>query len=87
MSRSPLTTTVEQLAALSNAQLGEFMEKNRQPNGAIELPVDGWEKLSKIERDRLAERLQYVCIPARLSNQFFCSHLLPTQVNTASSGG
>ncbi|KAK2595004.1 hypothetical protein QQS21_007258 [Conoideocrella luteorostrata] len=53
-------TNVKDLSALSDAQLSDFMIKNRQPNGAFELPVDGWERLPKRERGHLAERLRSI---------------------------
>ncbi|KAK7403871.1 hypothetical protein QQX98_010375 [Neonectria punicea] len=52
------TLSVDEIAAMSDAELGQFMTKHRHPNGGYELPIDGWDKLSKDERDRLAERLK-----------------------------
>ncbi|KAJ4309035.1 hypothetical protein N0V84_011732 [Fusarium piperis] len=52
------TLTVEDIAVFTDAELAEFMKKHRRPNGGFELPVDGWDKLSKDERDQLAERLK-----------------------------
>jgi hypothetical protein len=52
-----LTVSVDDIAAMSDAALAVFMEKNRRPDGGFELPVDGWDKLSKDERKSLAERL------------------------------
>ncbi|KJZ69148.1 hypothetical protein HIM_11466 [Hirsutella minnesotensis 3608] len=52
------TLSVEHITALSDAGLANFMKKNRRPDGRYELPVDGWDKLSKDERNRLAERLK-----------------------------
>ncbi|KAK5998719.1 hypothetical protein PT974_01101 [Cladobotryum mycophilum] len=46
---------------MSDAELAEFMKNHRRPDGSYELPVDGWDKLSKEERTQLAERLQYAC--------------------------
>ncbi|KAF5128416.1 hypothetical protein E5D57_009355 [Metarhizium anisopliae] len=57
---SPRLTAVDDLSALSDAQLGEFMEEHRRHDGSVELPIDGWDRLSKGERDRLAERLQSI---------------------------
>ncbi|KAI1073381.1 hypothetical protein F5B20DRAFT_587319 [Whalleya microplaca] len=52
------TLSVDEIAAMSDAELGQFMTKHRRPDGGYELPVDGWDKLSKDERNRLAERLK-----------------------------
>ncbi|QPH09514.1 hypothetical protein C2857_000320 [Epichloe festucae Fl1] len=60
MPRSRLTT-VNDLFALSDAQLGDFMKKHRRSDGAFVIRVDDdWDKLSKEDRNRLAERLQAV---------------------------
>ncbi|RMD43977.1 hypothetical protein DV735_g1088, partial [Chaetothyriales sp. CBS 134920] len=53
-----VTLSVDEIAAMSDAELGQFMTKHRHPDGGYELPVDGWDKLSKDERDHLAERLK-----------------------------
>lgn len=50
--------SVTDIAAWSDAELAQFMTKHRRPDGSYGLPVDGWDKLSKDERARLAERLQ-----------------------------
>ncbi|KAJ4230716.1 hypothetical protein NW757_013981 [Fusarium falciforme] len=50
--------SVSEVAAMSDAELAQFMQKHRLPNGDYDLPVDGWERLSKDERSRLAERLE-----------------------------
>jgi hypothetical protein len=52
------TLSVDQIAAMGDAELGQFMTKHRRPNGGYDLPVDGWDKLSKDELDRLAQRLK-----------------------------
>ncbi|KJZ70489.1 hypothetical protein HIM_10118 [Hirsutella minnesotensis 3608] len=52
------TLSVERISALSDGELADFMKKNRRPDGTYELPVDGWDKLSKDERNQLAERLK-----------------------------
>ncbi|KAG6022500.1 hypothetical protein E4U41_002239 [Claviceps citrina] len=52
--------TVDGLFALSDSQLGEFMQKHRDADGSFGLPVDGWQKLGQQDRDRLAQRLQSV---------------------------
>lgn len=62
MSSSRLAT-IDDITALSDAELGEFMEKHRRPDGVFELDVaNDWNKLSKGDRHRLAERLQYVSL-------------------------
>ncbi|KAI0549732.1 hypothetical protein F4679DRAFT_595523 [Xylaria curta] len=53
-----VTLSVDEIAAMSDAELGQFMTKHRRPDGGYELPVDGWDKLSRDERNRLAERLK-----------------------------
>ncbi|KAI1501061.1 hypothetical protein F5X99DRAFT_409373 [Biscogniauxia marginata] len=52
------TLSVDEIAAMSDTELGQFMTKHRRPDGGYELPVDGWDKLSKDERNNLAERLK-----------------------------
>lgn len=51
--------SVNDIAAMSDAALAEFMEKNRRPNGAFELPIADWDKLSMIDRKALAKRLMW----------------------------
>ncbi|KAK9438292.1 uncharacterized protein VB005_09300 [Metarhizium brunneum] len=53
---SSRSMTVDDVSALSDARLGEFIKKHRRPDHSFELPIDGWDRLSK-ERDRLAQRL------------------------------
>lgn len=53
-------TGVNDVSALSDAQLGEYMKNHRRPDNSFELPIDDWDTLSKEERDRLAQRLQFV---------------------------
>ncbi|KAK9438329.1 uncharacterized protein VB005_09337 [Metarhizium brunneum] len=50
--------SVGEVFAMNDAELAEFMQGHRRPNGHYQLPVDGWDKLSKDERSRLAERLE-----------------------------
>jgi hypothetical protein len=50
--------SVDEIAAMSDTELGQFMTKHRHPDGGYELPVYGWDKLSKDTRGRLAERLK-----------------------------
>ncbi len=51
--------SVNDIVAMSDAALAEFMHKNRRPNGVIELPVGDWDKISKDARKSLAERLMW----------------------------
>ncbi|RSL46938.1 hypothetical protein CEP53_010125 [Fusarium sp. AF-6] len=53
---SPLQ--VSELMAMSDDQLIQFMTQHRDSTGIYNLPVDGWEKLSEDERERLASRLE-----------------------------
>lgn len=50
--------SVHEISALSDSELAQFMKKHRTANGDFALPVDGWDKLSEDERNRLAERLK-----------------------------
>ncbi|ATY65357.1 hypothetical protein A9K55_001234 [Cordyceps militaris] len=50
--------SVDEIAAMSDTELGHFMTKHRLPDGGYELPVNGWDKLSKDERGHLAARLK-----------------------------
>ncbi|KAG5786714.1 hypothetical protein H9Q69_014208 [Fusarium xylarioides] len=50
--------SVGEVAAMSDAELAQFMQRHRLPGGDYDLPVNGWDKLSKDERSRLAERLE-----------------------------
>ena len=52
------TLSMDDITTLSDAQLAQLMEEHRRPNGNFELPVDGWDKLTKEERNHLAERLR-----------------------------
>ncbi|KAF1994221.1 hypothetical protein P154DRAFT_624896 [Amniculicola lignicola CBS 123094] len=52
------TLSVGHVAAMSDMALGEFIQRHRDPDDNIVLPVDGWDALSKDERARLAERLK-----------------------------
>ncbi|KAM3552359.1 hypothetical protein MY1884_007246 [Beauveria asiatica] len=42
---------------MNDAELAKFMQGHRLPDGDYDLPVEGWDKLSKDERSRLAQRL------------------------------
>ena len=55
---STATLAVAEIAALSDEQLAQFMQKHRRHNGDFDLPVDGWDKLSLHDRNQLAERLK-----------------------------
>ncbi|KAI8683292.1 hypothetical protein NCS56_00453400 [Fusarium sp. Ph1] len=55
---TPVTLPVSELIAMSEEQLCQFMKEHRDANGGYTLPVDGWDKLSKDERERLASRLK-----------------------------
>ncbi|OAA47107.1 hypothetical protein NOR_02743 [Metarhizium rileyi] len=68
--------TVHDISALSDAQLGEFMKKHRRADDSFELPIDGWERLSKEERDCLAQRLQFVHSFDLFESDFIRSTLL-----------
>ncbi|QUC16992.1 uncharacterized protein UV8b_01233 [Ustilaginoidea virens] len=49
------TVSVDAIAAMYDAELGLFMKKHRLPDGGYELPIDGRDKLSKHERNCLAQ--------------------------------
>ncbi|KAM3456399.1 hypothetical protein MY3296_001678 [Beauveria thailandica] len=50
--------SVGEVAAMNDAELAKFMQGHRLPDGDYDLPVEGWDKLSKDERSRLAQRLE-----------------------------
>lgn len=50
--------SVDDIAAISDAELVQFLQKHRLSNGDYDLPVDGWERLSENERSRLSARLE-----------------------------
>ncbi|UNI16685.1 hypothetical protein JDV02_003099 [Purpureocillium takamizusanense] len=52
------TLSVHEIAALTDAQLAQFMLKHRRRDGDFDLPIDGWDKLSTHDRKLLAERLK-----------------------------
>ena len=60
-SQEPTTPplSVNDIAAMSDVALAEFMEKNRRLDGVFELSVADWDKISKEERKSLAERLMW----------------------------
>ncbi|KAI0193988.1 hypothetical protein EV127DRAFT_405609 [Xylaria flabelliformis] len=49
--------SVDELIAMSDAELAQFILQHRTPEGNFVLPVNDWDKLSRDERNRLAERL------------------------------
>ncbi|KAJ4308529.1 hypothetical protein N0V84_012047 [Fusarium piperis] len=55
---TPFTLPVSELIAMSDEELMQFMKEHRDAEGNYNLPVDGWEKLSKDQRDCLASRLK-----------------------------
>ncbi|RDA88445.1 hypothetical protein CP532_6613 [Ophiocordyceps camponoti-leonardi (nom. inval.)] len=54
---SPKLSAADVLA-MSDEKLGQFMQKYRNRDGDLHLPVDGWGKPSPGELNRLAERLK-----------------------------
>lgn len=51
--------SVGDIAALSDEQLAQFMQKHRSHNGDFDIPIqDGWDELSLHARNELAERLK-----------------------------
>ncbi|KAM5347255.1 hypothetical protein ACJ41O_010260 [Fusarium nematophilum] len=50
--------SVHNVAAMGDAQLAQFMKNHRLLDGGYDLPIDGWDKLSRGGRTRLAERLK-----------------------------
>ncbi|KAJ2897766.1 hypothetical protein MKZ38_004389 [Zalerion maritima] len=58
MASAEATLSVGDVAAMNDAELAQFMQKHRLPDGDYDLPVHGWDKLSRDERSRLAERLE-----------------------------
>ncbi|KAF5530710.1 ankyrin protein unc44 [Fusarium mexicanum] len=52
------TVSVGEVAAMNDVELAQFMQRHRLPDGDYDLPIDGWDKLSKDERSHLAQRLE-----------------------------
>ncbi|KAF4416017.1 ankyrin 2,3/unc44 [Fusarium austroafricanum] len=52
------TVSIGEVAAMSDAELTQFMQKHRLSNGDYDFPVNGWERLPKDERSYLAEMLE-----------------------------
>ena len=61
-SQKPSATifSVDEIVTMTDAEIARLMQKNRRSNDDIELFVDGWNRISKNERNRLAERLMFV---------------------------
>lgn len=59
---SAAISSVEEIVIMTDAQIARLMQKNRRSNDDIELLVDGWDRISKNERNHLAERLMCVTI-------------------------
>ena len=61
-SQKPSATifSVDQIVTMTDAKIARLMQKNRRSNDDIELSVDGWNRISKNERNRFAERLMFV---------------------------
>ncbi|PFH62652.1 hypothetical protein XA68_12523 [Ophiocordyceps unilateralis] len=72
------TLSVAEVAALSDEQLAQFMQKHRRHNGNFSLPVDGWDKLSSHDRSQLAERLK---AQQRILSQNPASHCPPLDLD------
>ena len=53
-----MAVSVDDIASMSDIELGQFIVQNRAADGSFGLLVDGWDKLSKEARTRLGERLQ-----------------------------
>lgn len=52
------TLTVNDILTLNEADLVEYMKRNYGLDGSFDLSVEGWEKLARDKRDRLAETLR-----------------------------
>ncbi|KJZ79925.1 hypothetical protein HIM_00639 [Hirsutella minnesotensis 3608] len=72
------TLSVGDIAALTDAQLAQFMQKHRSHTGDYNLPVDGWDKLSTHDRSQLAERLK---AQVRILSQNPPGHSLPLDLD------
>ncbi|KAM3481147.1 hypothetical protein MY5147_000780 [Beauveria neobassiana] len=57
------TVPVEEVVAMDDDQLAQFMQRHLLPNGDYHLPVSGWDNLSKDELSHLAERLESAAEP------------------------
>ncbi|PHH90253.1 hypothetical protein CDD83_4161 [Cordyceps sp. RAO-2017] len=70
------TLSIDDITTLNDAQLVQLLEEHRRPNGNFELPVDGWDKLAKKERNHLAGRLQRAKERVLIQNPAVCSRPL-----------
>lgn len=66
------TVPVEEVVAMDDDQLAQFMQRHLLPNGDYHLPVSGWDNLSRDELSHLAERLE----TQKRSRAQACSHPL-----------
>ena len=46
--------------AMGDDDLSRFMLEHRHPDGSFQLPVDGWDRLSVVDRESLAAKLMQV---------------------------
>ncbi len=56
-SSEPPKLSLDDILAFSEVELVQYMQQNRHPDGGFDLEFEGWENLSKDQRDQLAERL------------------------------
>lgn len=57
-SPEPPKASVNHVLALSEEELVQFMKQNLGPDGAFDLPIEGWDTLQEDQRDQLAEKLR-----------------------------
>lgn len=69
---------VAQLAAMDSLRLAQFIGGRENANGAYHLPVDGWDGLSKDERESCAARFKSAMDPTRLFSSDLADYLLGT---------
>lgn len=50
--------SLDDILAFCEAELVEYMKRNRRPDGSFDLEFEGWENLLADQRDQLAERLR-----------------------------
>ncbi|KAK0368126.1 hypothetical protein CLIM01_14519 [Colletotrichum limetticola] len=53
-----MRVSVNEVAVMNDAELAQFMQQHRLPDGNYDLPVDGWDELSREDRSLFAERLE-----------------------------
>ncbi len=46
--------TVDDILAFTEEEFVQYMKQNRRPDGDFDLDFDGWDKLPKEQRDKLA---------------------------------